>query len=185
MVVPTPDRVERMRGDPGDVPASRGADQVEMVDRHVDQERELHRVAEAAGELGGEVEVEVAAAQRPGRLFADELSQLLHRRGEAVVLRDDELPPGVGGKLRHQFRVLQVVGERFLGHEVQPALEREFRVLDVNRGRRDSQHRVGLDLLQRLAQVVKSPLRRQLQLVGGLVQRLGIRVDDGDDVEIG
>src|SRR5438045_6330650 len=59
MLIPAPSRVERVRDDGADVLAGDGADEIEVMDRHIDKQDVAHRFAKCAGEISGDVEVQM------------------------------------------------------------------------------------------------------------------------------
>ena len=125
--------------------------------------REAHRLPERAGEIGGDIEIDVPVTDVPGPLGCDEGFERLHGRRIAVVLGDDKLPSCVAGQLDHPPSAGRILRDRLFREQVKPVGKGEFGMLQVNHRRRDGQHRVGLDTIDGRSERLKTPLGRNVE----------------------
>src|SRR5471032_1972 len=101
-----------MRGYFDDVAAGDGADQIDVMDGHVEEKREFHLLAKTAGEIGRDIEIEVSVTDRSDFVLGDKLPYFLDGGMVAVLLADHELKSLFPGQLDHFAGVLDGIGNR-------------------------------------------------------------------------
>ncbi len=166
-LVPVPGRrvglaVDRLRLGAGDE-----AGGVEQVDRHVEQQRVIHRRHEAL-RFDAVADVEVAGQAGERAQAGDRVAEREQRRHVAAVLADHQQPPGGLRRRDHLARGVDRGGERLLGQHRRARVQRGQRDLAVSLRRRHVDDEVGAGLLDHRRHVGPHRQLAEPQLVAPL-----------------
>ena len=160
------------------------ADQVEVVHRHVDDERVVHRLAERPAEVVVDAEVDLRLADRSQAPRRDHLPGRLDDAAVAVVLAHRQLPAEPLRRLDEREAVLARAGQGLLHEHRQARLEAARGHLAVGRRGHDRDRHVRPGRRERRLEVGVAPVGRHAGERPRRVERGGHAVDQPAQLDV-